>query len=74
MKDEGHVQSLRKVMVFSNTALPEVGNAFQLNIHLNTIFKQVVINREKAATKLVLSEGSALRMLPPALTQYLVNR
>lgn len=60
---------LRKVTVLSNTALPEVGSAFQLNILLHRVFKQVVINREKAATQLVQSEGSALRMLPPALTQ-----
>lgn len=63
------MQSLRKVMVFSNTAFPEVGSTFQLNICLNPIFKQVVINREKAAKKLVLSEGSALRMLPPVFAQ-----
>lgn len=55
--------------MLSNTALPEVGSAFQLNILLHRVFKQVVINREKAATQLVQSEGSALRMLPPALTQ-----
>lgn len=29
MKDQGHVQSLREVTVFSNTALLETGSAYQ---------------------------------------------